>query len=110
LLDTVAMPERNSLVATATHLLVEQAKAQLHAAWLQPGSRSMDRMADRIIDELVESLSTVLDFRLAQICGVPSEGAPVFEQVQQVMSGLLPLTADGTQYSKPSAPANSAFG
>jgi len=88
------MPEAHSIVATTTHMLVDRAKEQLHAAWLQPGSRAMDRQADQIVDELVESLSALLDFRLAQICGVPQEGAPVLDQVQQVMAALVPLTAD----------------
>jgi hypothetical protein len=102
------MPATNSIVATTTELLVERAKLQLHAAWLQPGSRSMDRMADTIVDDLVQSLTALHDFRLAQICGVPPEGAPLIDQVQQVLTSLLPCGSD--QYSKPSAPASSAFG
>lgn len=104
------MPAGNSIVATSTELLADRAKQLIHAAWLQPGSRSMARMADSIVDELVQALTALHDYRLAQICGVPPEGAPLLDQVQQVLSSLLPLGADRAQYSKPSVPANSAFG
>jgi hypothetical protein len=109
------MPAANSIVATTTELLVDRAKQRLHAAWLQPGRRSMDRLAETIVDELAQSLAALHDFRLAQVCGVPPEGAPLLDQVQQIFTSLLPLgpgagTAPTAQYSKPSAPASSAFG
>ncbi len=87
------MSERNSILATATALLAEQAKERLHQAWLQPGSRSMDRLADGIIDQLVQSLVVLHDFRLAQFCGLPPDGAPLLDQVDQLLDMLRPSAA-----------------